>query len=86
MFSSVVRTTLGACGGYECQEKDGIFMLAFGDPGEGRSDGVWCVCGGEGRSDGVRGGWVFVLAFGDRGEGRSDGGSCVCVCVGGWVV
>jgi len=33
MFCSAVRTTLSACGGYECQEKDGIFMLAFGDPG-----------------------------------------------------
>eukprot|EP00775_Hariotina_reticulata_P007075 gene7075-7288_t len=33
MFCSAVRTTLSACGGYECQEKDGIFMLAFDDPG-----------------------------------------------------
>jgi hypothetical protein len=33
MYSSVVRTTLTACRGYECQEKDGIFMLAFGDVG-----------------------------------------------------
>ncbi|GBF94709.1 adenylate cyclase [Raphidocelis subcapitata] len=31
MYSSVVRTTLTACRGYECQEKDGIFMLVFGD-------------------------------------------------------
>jgi hypothetical protein len=34
MFRSVVRTTVTACGGYECQEKDGIFMLAFTDPGD----------------------------------------------------
>lgn len=33
MFSSAVRTTLSACRGYECQEKDGIFMLAFADTG-----------------------------------------------------
>lgn len=33
MFSSAVRTTLSACRGYECQEKDGIFMLAFADAG-----------------------------------------------------
>jgi hypothetical protein len=33
MFCSAVRTTLNACGGYECQEKDGIFMLAFSDAG-----------------------------------------------------
>lgn len=32
MFCSTVRTTLNACKGYECQEKDGIFMLAFQDP------------------------------------------------------
>ena len=37
MFCSVVRTTVTASGGYECQEKDGIFMLAFADPGEERS-------------------------------------------------
>jgi hypothetical protein len=34
MFCSAVRTTLNACQGYECQEKDGIFMLAFADAGE----------------------------------------------------
>jgi hypothetical protein len=34
MFSSAVRTTLTACRGYECQEKDGIFMLAFSDTSE----------------------------------------------------
>jgi hypothetical protein len=28
-FSNVVRVTLQACGGYECQEKQGVFMLAF---------------------------------------------------------
>lgn len=33
MFCSAVRTTLNACQGYECQEKDGIFMLAFADAG-----------------------------------------------------
>jgi hypothetical protein len=33
MFSSAARTTLTACRGYECQEKDGIFMLAFPDAG-----------------------------------------------------
>lgn len=33
MFCSAVRTTLNACHGYECQEKDGIFMLAFSDAG-----------------------------------------------------
>lgn len=36
MFNSAVRTTLSACRGYECQEKDGIFMLAFHDTGERR--------------------------------------------------
>lgn len=36
MFCSAVRTTLGACRGYECQEKDGIFMLGFSDTG------AWC--------------------------------------------
>jgi hypothetical protein len=35
MFCSAVRTTLSACRGYECQEKDGIFMLAFSDTGKG---------------------------------------------------
>jgi hypothetical protein len=34
MFCSAVRTTLSACRGYECQEKDGIFMLAFSDTGK----------------------------------------------------
>ncbi|WIA37804.1 hypothetical protein OEZ86_014669 [Tetradesmus obliquus] len=34
MFCSAVRTSLSACRGYECQEKDGIFMLAFGDTGD----------------------------------------------------
>jgi hypothetical protein len=33
MFCSAVRTTLNACQGYECQEKDGIFMLAFSEAG-----------------------------------------------------
>ena len=31
-FNSCVRTTLLLAGGYECQEKDGIFMLAFHTP------------------------------------------------------
>ena len=30
-FCGVVRATLSACEGYECQEKAGIFMLAFHD-------------------------------------------------------
>jgi hypothetical protein len=34
MFNSAVRTTLTACRGYECQEKDGIFMLVFPDTSE----------------------------------------------------
>lgn len=34
MFCSAVRTTLSACRGYECQEKDGIFMLAFHEAGK----------------------------------------------------
>lgn len=34
MFTSAVRTTVSACRGYECQEKDGIFMLAFADTSE----------------------------------------------------
>lgn len=34
LFSSAVRTALCACGGYECQEKDGVFMVAFADAGE----------------------------------------------------
>jgi hypothetical protein len=28
-FVDVVRVTLQACAGYECQEKQGVFMLAF---------------------------------------------------------
>ncbi|KAK9834379.1 hypothetical protein WJX74_000198 [Apatococcus lobatus] len=32
IFNSCVRTTLLLAGGYECQEKDGIFMLAFHTP------------------------------------------------------
>lgn len=31
-FNSCVRTILLLAGGYECQEKDGIFMLAFHTP------------------------------------------------------
>lgn len=30
-FTSCIRSTLHACRGYECQEKDGIFMMAFED-------------------------------------------------------
>lgn len=44
MFCSAVRTTLNACAGYECQEKDGIFMLAFSDAGVGVCvGGLLCV-------------------------------------------
>jgi hypothetical protein len=35
LFCSVVRATLSACEGYECQEKGGIFMLAFHDMRKG---------------------------------------------------
>ncbi|DBA93395.1 TPA: hypothetical protein ACH3X2_003664 [Trebouxia sp. C0005] len=31
-FQSCVRTTLLLCDGYECQEKDGLFMIAFDKP------------------------------------------------------
>ncbi len=31
-FKSCVRTSLLLCGGYECQEKEGIFMIAFPEP------------------------------------------------------
>ena len=31
MFKSCVRTTLLLLNGYECQEKDGCFMIAFAD-------------------------------------------------------
>ncbi|DBA91536.1 TPA: hypothetical protein ACH3X1_003159 [Trebouxia sp. C0004] len=31
-FQSCVRTTLLLCNGYECQEKDGLFMIAFDKP------------------------------------------------------
>jgi hypothetical protein len=34
MFCSAVRTTLAACRGYECQEKEGVFMLAFAEPSD----------------------------------------------------
>ncbi len=33
MYCSTVRATLAACNGYECQEKDGVFTLAFYEPG-----------------------------------------------------
>jgi hypothetical protein len=49
MFCSAVRTTLNACQGYECQEKDGIFMLAFADAG-----GCGWVRGGGGCARGNR--------------------------------
>jgi hypothetical protein len=29
LFCSVVRVTLEACGGYECSERDGLFLLVF---------------------------------------------------------
>ena len=32
-FKSCVRTSLLLCGGYECQEKEGTFMIAFSSPG-----------------------------------------------------
>jgi hypothetical protein len=38
MFCSAVRTTLNACNGYECQEKAGIFMVAFTDAGKAGTD------------------------------------------------
>jgi hypothetical protein len=44
MFCSAVRTTLNACNGYECQEKDGIFMVAFSDAGEGGVHTCWLCC------------------------------------------
>jgi hypothetical protein len=28
-YADIVRCTLLACHGYECQEKEGVFMLAF---------------------------------------------------------
>lgn len=31
-FKSCVRTSLLLCGGYECQEKEGTFMIAFPHP------------------------------------------------------
>ena len=31
-FKSCVRTSLLLCGGYECQEKEGTFMIAFPQP------------------------------------------------------
>ena len=31
-FKSCLRTTLRLSNGYECQEKDGVFMLAFAKP------------------------------------------------------
>ncbi len=31
-FKSCVRTSLLLCGGYECQEKEGTFMIAFPYP------------------------------------------------------
>lgn len=34
MWRCVVRTTAAASGGYECQEREGVFMLAFQDAGE----------------------------------------------------
>lgn len=49
MFCSAVRTTLNACQGYECQEKDGIFMLAFSEAGVclwGFFVCFWSVCAG----------------------------------------
>ncbi|KAA6421082.1 MAG: serine threonine kinase [Trebouxia sp. A1-2] len=39
-FQSCVRTTLLLCNGYECQEKDGLFMIAFG---EARGAVEWSV-------------------------------------------
>eukprot|EP00891_Asterochloris_glomerata_P007201 jgi/Astpho2/7201/Aster-01519 len=33
-FKSCVRTTLSVSNGYECQERDGLFMLAFADPAD----------------------------------------------------
>ena len=33
-FKSCLRTVLRLTNGYECQEKDGVFMLAFEDPKE----------------------------------------------------
>ena len=31
-FKSCVRTTLLLCDGYECQEKEGTFLVAFSSP------------------------------------------------------
>jgi len=31
-LKSCVRTSLLLCGGYECQEKEGTFMIAFPEP------------------------------------------------------
>ncbi|DBA84440.1 TPA: hypothetical protein ACH3X1_006072 [Trebouxia sp. C0004] len=39
-FQSCVRTTLLLCNGYECQEKDGLFMIAFA---EARGAVEWSV-------------------------------------------
>ena len=63
MFSSAVRTTLTACHGYECQEKDGIFMLAFHEPG--------------GRAAGGRGGSAGAPGQRERRvSGRAGAGAC----------
>lgn len=40
-FKSCVRTTLLLCDGYECQETDGAFLIAFNSP---RAALEWALC------------------------------------------
>lgn len=40
-FKSCVRTTLLLCDGYECQETEGAFLIAFNSP---RAALEWALC------------------------------------------
>ena len=40
MYNTTVRKSLLAVGGYECQELDGAFMIAFNDASDAME---WCL-------------------------------------------
>ena len=40
MYNDIVRTSLLVVGGYECQELDGAYMIAFNDAGDAME---WCL-------------------------------------------
>jgi hypothetical protein len=67
VFRATVRATLAQCGGYECQEKEGVFMLAFHSMREGLEWGLTLQlalmevrCGGSGHLDDIDRLWQDV--------------------------